>query len=163
MDFTSHKFNLYQLEQSFIFNNFFLQDIVKLATHKRRQFLKEISSRRKSVPLVVTKKNYYQSSPRRNNWFYFQEKIKDKSNGSFEIDNRVPLRGIIRFHLIIYFHFALKFVNYFYSKLFYQGEASFYYQMFAQYVWIVKRKKFLLSGRAIFHCRYKSLKLLSKA
>ena len=163
MIFTSQKFNLYQLEQSFVFNNFFLQDIVKLATHKRRQFLKEISSGRKPVPLVVTKKNYYnQSSPRRDNWFYFQEKIKDKSNGSFEIDNRVPLQEI-RLHLIIYFHFALKFVNYFYSKLFCQGEASFSYHIFAQYVWIVKRKKFLLSGRAIFHCRYKSLKLLSKA
>ena len=29
---------------------------MKLATHERRQFLKEISSGRKPVPLVVTKK-----------------------------------------------------------------------------------------------------------
>ena len=38
-----------------------------------------------------------------------------------------------------------------------QGEASFSYHIYGYYVRIVKRNQFLLSGRAVFHCRYKCL------
>ena len=38
-----------------------------------------------------------------------------------------------------------------------QGEASFSCHIYGYYVWIVRRKQFLLSARAVFYCRYKRL------
>ena len=38
-----------------------------------------------------------------------------------------------------------------------QGKASLSYHIYGYYIRIVKRNQFLLSGRAVFHCRYKCL------
>ena len=84
----------------FCINSLFVQDTVTVVTHKRRQFLKKISTSRKICSPNSNKAFFLKLfSTRRNNWLYFQNRIKVKNDGSFFIDNWFISRRLFQFHV----------------------------------------------------------------
>ena len=72
----------------FCINNLFVQDTVTVVTHKRRQFLKKISTSRK-ICFINSNKAFLLKLffTRKNNCLYFQNEMKVKNYGFLFMDN----------------------------------------------------------------------------